>query len=322
MMSLRVRSITYEAEGILSYELVDPEGRELPPVEAGSHLDVKVPGTVMTRRYSLCQAPWQRDHYRIAVLDVPGGRGGSRAMHENVRAGQLIEVTGPHNFFPLAEGATRSMLLAGGIGVTPILAMAEQLEREGRDWVMHYCTRTLARTAFASRIGERFNGGQVRIHHDEGVPGQGLDIQALLKEHQPGTHVYFCGPGGFMKAVQQATEHWPRETVHFEYFGVDPAATPPAGSEAVADSEGGEVILQRSGRRIHVEPQQTILQALREAGVELVSSCEAGLCGTCSVRYVSGDPVHNDFVLSEEGRRENVLVCCAMVGSQPLTLDL
>jgi len=322
MMSLRVRSITYEAEGILSYELVDPEGRELPAVEAGAHLDVKVPGTTITRRYSLCHAPWERGHYRIAVLDVPGGRGGSRAMHQNVRAGDLIEVTGPHNFFPLAPAARRNVLLAGGIGVTPILAMAEQLERDGQDWQMHYCTQTPARTAFAGHIASRFADGRVQVHHDGGVPSQGLDFEAVLKQHEPGTHVYFCGPAGFMKAVQRATEHWPRDSVHFEYFGADPSAAPPAGADAVAGSEGGELMLQRSGQRIRVGADQTILQALRDAGVEVVSSCEAGVCGTCRVRYVDGDPVHNDFVLSEEDRRENVLVCCAMIGSRPLTLDL
>ncbi len=323
MMSLRVRSITYEAEGIVSFELVDPQGRDLPPVEAGAHLDVKVPGTSITRRYSLCNRPWEHDHYRIAVLDVPGGRGGSRAMHENVRAGQLLEVTGPHNFFPLAPAAPgRSLLLAGGIGVTPILAMAEQLAHDGRDWELHYCTQTPERTAFARRIATTLGADRVHVHHDGGQPGKGLDIAALLSRHEPGTHVYFCGPAGFMKAVSAATAHWPRDCVHFEYFGADPAAAPPAGADRVAGSDGGEVILQSSGRRIHVEPDQTILQALTQAGVEVASSCEAGVCGTCSVRYVSGQPVHNDYVLSDEERQSSVLVCCAMVGAEPLVLDL
>ena len=125
-----------------------------------------------------------------------------------------------------------------------------------------------------------------------------------------------------MRAIQDATKHWPKESVHFEYFGADPGAAAPAGASAVSGSEGGEVVLQSSGRRLKVEPEQTILQALQQAGIDVASSCEAGVCGTCSVRYLSGEPVHNDFVLSDEERRENVLVCCAMVGPQPLVLDL
>jgi vanillate O-demethylase ferredoxin subunit len=316
MLTLRVRSITHEADGILSFELVDPSGEELPAFDAGAHIDVHVPGG-LTRRYSLCDAPWERDHYRIAVLHEPNGRGGSRAMHERVRAGDLIEVSEPHNFFPVAPGAKHSILLAGGIGITPILAMVEHMRQTEQSFELHYCTQTRERTAFARRFANDIAAGRVHLHHDGGDYRNGLDIASVLAARRDGTHLYFCGPGGFMSAVRAASDHWPPGTVHFEYFGVDPAAA--AGAAA---AESCDVVLERSNRTIRVEPTQSILQAVREAGVACESSCESGLCGTCRVRYVGGTPEHNDFVLSEAERSEFVLICCARVARGPLVLDL
>ena len=316
-MELRIRSITFEAEGILSFELVDPAGRELPAFDAGAHLDVHVPGG-LTRRYSLCDLPEQRDYYRIAVLDVPGGRGGSRAMHERLRAGELIEVSGPHNFFPITARASHSILLAGGIGITPLLAMTEHLRRTRQSFELHYCTTSPERTAFARRLEPEVAAGRAWLHHDGGDPRNGLDIAGLLREHSNGTHVYYCGPGGFMKAVQAATAHWPREAVHFEYFGADPTVI----ASTAEAAGGGEVVLGRSQRTIRIQPSQTILQAVREAGVECESSCESGLCGTCKTRYVGGRPEHNDYSLSDEEREEFVLICCAGIAAGPLVLDL
>lgn len=317
MTTLRVRSITWEAEGIRSFELVAPDGTELPAFEAGAHLDVEIPGGV-SRRYSLCNPPWERHRYKIAVLEVPNSRGGSRAMHRNIRAGDLLEVSGPQNFFPLSQDAERSLLLAGGIGVTPIMAMYEQLRHDGRPLTLHYCTKTPNHTAFRDRLVKGVDAGDVTLHHDDGDPKNGLDLAALLKEPDEGTHLYYCGPPGFMAAVRKATEHWPSECIHFEYFGQEPVA-----SSASQDS-GSEasVVLDRQGRTITVDASQTILQALRASGVECDSSCEAGMCGTCKLRYLEGSPEHNDLILSEEEREEFVLVCCARVGSGPLVLDL
>ncbi|QDL38479.1 PDR/VanB family oxidoreductase [Rhodoferax sediminis] len=316
MLTLRVRSTTFEAEGILSFELVDPAGAELPAFEPGAHIDVHVPGG-LTRRYSLCDPPWQRYHYRIAVLDVPGGRGGSRAMHEHVHAGDLIEVSEPRNFFPLASESGHAVLLAGGIGITPILAMMEQLKRLDHSFELHYCTQTPERTAFAGRMGQDTAAGRAHLHHDGGDWRKGLDMASLLREYRPGTHLYFCGPAGFMKAVKDASGHWPPDTVHFEYFGADPDVPTRA-----MPASGCDVVLKRSGNTIHVDPSQSILQAVRDAGVACESSCEAGMCGTCKVRYLSGSPEHTDFVLSDEERREFVLICCARVAEGPLVLDL
>lgn len=316
-MKLRVRSVSWEAEGVLSFELVHPEGQPLPAFEAGSHIDVHIPGG-LSRRYSLCNAPGDATHYRIAVLRVPESRGGSRAMHERVHAGDLIEVSEPHNFFPLAESAGTALLLAGGIGITPLLAMLERLQAQGRPFAMHYCTTSPERTAFAGRLRPLAAQGLVTLHHDRGDPRNGLDIAQLLRDPAPGTHLYYCGPAGFMKAVKAASAHWPAGTVHFEYFGAEPQAARP---EAGACTDTVPVRLLRSDRTVQVSPVQTLLQALREAGVDCESSCEAGVCGTCKVDYRDGEPEHNDLILNEDERARSVLLCCAHART-PISLDL
>lgn len=317
MMKLRVRCVAWEAEGILSFDLVHPQGERLPAFEAGAHIDIRLPGG-LSRRYSLCNVPGETSHYQIAVLNVPDSRGGSRAMHERVRPGDLLEVSPPHNFFPLDESAQTSLLVAGGIGITPLLAMAQRLVHLGHKFELHYCTTSPERTAFAQRLAPLVADGVVKIHHDGGNPRNGLDLAALLRDQPQGTHLYYCGPGGFMRAVQAAASHWPREAVHCEYFGAEPSAVP-AASDAAGD--GVPVRLSRSNRTIQVASGQTLLQALRDAGVPCESSCEAGMCGTCKVPYTDGSPEHNDLVLSEEERARCVLTCCARVPT-PLTLDL
>mgnify|MGYP003583157530 CR=1 FL=1 len=317
MLKLRVRSVTYEAEGILSYELVDPASRELPGFEAGAHIDVRIPGG-FSRRYSLCNSPADKDCYRIAVLDAPGGRGGSKAMHEKVHAGDWIEVSEPHNFFEMQPAARHSVLLAGGIGITPILAMMETLASRGESFEMHYCTRNEERTAFRRRLDATPWPLRVNIHHDEGEPSRGLDIAGLLAQHEDGKHVYFCGPTGFMSAVRAATAHWPAEAVHFEYFGVEPAKPSAAASSAGAS----ELHLARSQRVVPVEAGQTLLDALRNAGVACESSCEAGVCGACKTAYTCGTPEHNDYLLRDEERESRVLLCCARVAQGPLVLEM
>ena len=316
MLSLRVHSVTYEAEGILSFELTDPSGAELPAFEAGAHINVEVPGG-LTRRYSLCNAPSERNRYRIAVLDVLNGRGGSRSMHQNVHAGDLIEVSEPRNFFPIASEPHHAVLLAGGIGITPILAMVEHMRQSGQSFELHYCTQAPERTAFANQFATEIAAGRIHLHHDGGDYRKGLNIVSLLANRRERTHVYFCGPAGFMKAVREATGRWPDGTVHFEYFGADPEL--PVREEA---TDSCEVVLQRSNITIEVAPSQSILEAVRAAGVDWPSSCEAGMCLTCKARYISGTPEHNDFALSDEERREFVLICVAGVAKGPLVLDI
>lgn len=317
MTPLRVRSIIWEAEGILAFELVHPRGERLPAFEAGAHVDVRMPGGI-SRRYSLCNRPGETRFWRIAVLQTQDSRGGSRTMHERVRAGDLLDVSESHNFFPLDESAEMSVLLAGGIGITPLLAMVQRLQELGKRFQLHYCTRSPERTAFAQMLAPLVADGLVRLHHDHGDPKQGLDLRALLQEHRPGTHLYYCGPAGFMNAVKEASAHWPREAVHFEYFGAEPASPTATSANGVA----AELTLSRTGRSIPVQPGQTLLQALRDAGVECASSCEAGMCGTCEAGHSGGEIEHNDLVLGDDDRRTRVLVCCARIKRGPVVLDL
>lgn len=218
-LNVRVVRKTPEAEGICSFELVAVDGRPLPAFSAGSHVDVQVPGG-LTRQYSLCNDPAESHHYLIAVLDDPASRGGSRAMHAQVHEGDALVVSTPRNHFALAHEAREHLLLAGGIGVTPILCMAERLAQIGADFRMHYCTRSAARTAFRSRIAASRFADRVHFHFDDGASAQKLDIPALLSAPGPGVHLYVCGPKGFMDAAlgSARAQGWPELQLHYEFF--------------------------------------------------------------------------------------------------------
>ncbi|GIX29313.1 PDR/VanB family oxidoreductase [Pelomicrobium sp. G1] len=313
---VQVRAIMLEAEGIASFELRDPQGETLPAFTAGAHIDVHVkPGCV--RQYSLCNDPKERHRYVIAVQRENDGRGGSRALHEDVRIGDLLTIAGPRNHFPLTEGARRHLLIAGGIGVTPMMAMIAELEARGEDYRLYYCTRSREKTAFLDRLGPLVAAGKVKVHHDGGDPARGLDLGTLLRECEPGTHLYYCGPPGFMEAVKTASAHWPREALHFEYF------SPPADASAPgSENRPFRIRLLRSGRELEVPADKTIVGVLRENDVFIETSCENGVCGTCLTRYVDGEPDHRDFVLDEADRKEFVLVCCSRSKTPVLVLDL
>jgi len=318
-VQVRVRSITREAPGIHTYELVDPAGAELVPFTAGSHIDVHLPGGFV-RQYSLCNDPGDRHRYVVGVLDVAGGRGGSKAIHRDVRVGDVLTISAPRNNFPLAAHASRHILIAGGIGVTPMIAMVEALSAQGADFTVLYCTRSPDLTAFRDRLAPHDAAGRVSFHHDEGDRSRGLDFVAVLREHRPGTHAYCCGPAGLMNAVKAATSHWPDGSVHFEFF-----AAPP---EPVAQNDGGaigvgtfQVRLASSGAVYAVPPGKSIVDVLRDNGVACETSCEAGVCGTCRTRYLEGVPEHNDFLLNDAEHEEFVLICCARSRSDLLVLD-
>lgn len=317
-MQLLVRSIVLEAKGINAYELVDPAGAALPPFTAGSHIDVKLAGNFI-RQYSLCNDPRERHRYVIGVLNVAGGRGGSKAMHESVRVGDLLNISAPRNNFSLAQDASRHVLLAGGIGATPMMAMVETLSARGADFSLLYCSRSPELTAFRDRLKPHAKAGRVVFHHDEGDPARGLDVVAALREHEPGTHLYCCGPGGLMKAVEAATAHWPAGTVHFEFFSAPAAAAAPLRQADRPDIF--KVRLASNGAVYTVPPDRSIVEVLRENGVECETSCEAGICGTCRTRYLEGSPEHRDFLLSDEEHEEFVLICCARSQSDMLVLD-
>ena len=322
-MKLRIRSITYLAEGINGYELVDPMGRDLPRFAAGAHIAVRVgerggnrDGAVW-RDYSLCNDPAERRRYAIAVLREKKGRG-SRQWHDEVRVGDFVEAGLPRNNFPLAAEALHHLLIAGGIGIAPILAMIAELQRRRAEFRLHYCTRSPAATAFRDELAMLAAQGRVHFHHDGGDPAQGLDIAALLREPVAGTHCYYCGPAGMMAAAAAASAHWPSGTVHCEYF-TGPGALPPAAPE---EERAFRIRLVRSGAEYEVPAGETIIETLRRHGVKTVTSCELGYCGTCVTRYVAGDPDHRDQILRAEDRRHYVLICCARAKSPVLELDL
>jgi len=317
MIPVRVLRKTVEAEGICSFELAAEDGQPLPAFSAGSHVDVQV-ADGLTRQYSLCNDSGETHRYLIGVLREPASRGGSTAMHDRVQVGDVIEISAPKNHFALAHEAQSSLLLAGGIGITPILCMAERLAQTGAGFEMHYCTRSPARTAFAGRIRASAFADRVRFHHDDGGAAQKIDIAALLAQPQAGKHVYVCGPKGFMDAVlgTARANGWPEPQLHFEFFSADVA--PRDADEAF------DVKLASSGRVVHIPKGMTVLNALADAGVIVPSSCEQGVCGTCITRVIEGVPDHRDMYFTPEEQAANAefTPCCSRSKTPLLVLDL
>lgn len=316
--AVRVNAIRREADGILSFEFVKPDGSDLPRFTAGAHIHVHLDGDI-SRQYSLCNDPAERHRYVVAVLREEEGRGGSKQMHDALNEGREIRISGPDNQFPLAQrGVNFHLLLAGGIGVTPMMAMIEELERRDQSYLMHYCTRSPDRTAFLDRLAPRIEKGTVVLHHDNGDPTRGLDVAATLAEHKIGMHLYACGPGGFLKAVNASVGAWPPHTVHQEYF----TAREMTEEEKAWDAKPFQVKIASSGDVIDVPAGRSIAEVLRDHGINIQTDCEEGYCGTCLTHYVEGDPVHRDTVLGDDDREDYVMVCCARAKSDLLVLDL
>ncbi|MEX3933707.1 2Fe-2S iron-sulfur cluster-binding protein [Paraburkholderia phymatum] len=316
-LTVRVARRSVEAEGIVSFEFASADGRELPAFDAGAHIDVHVPGGLI-RQYSLCNSPADRRRYQIAVLRDEQSRGGSAGMHESVHEGDEIRISAPRNHFPLAHGEVKHLLLAGGIGLTPLLCMAEHLGDAGASFEMHYCTRSRSRAAFIERIARSPWAAQVQYHFDDGDAAQRLDLQALLAQPQPDAHLYVCGPQGFMNAVLDMARSlgWPEQQLHYEFFSAAPVDT--------SNDGAFEVRLSRSGRIVPIPADRSVAQALADAGVDVPVSCEQGICGTCITRVIDGEPDHRDLFLSpeEQARNDQFLPCCSRAKSRRLVLDL
>jgi vanillate monooxygenase ferredoxin subunit len=316
-LNVRVARKADEAQDICTFELVHADGKALPAFSAGSHVDVHLPNG-LTRQYSLCNDPGESHRYLIGVLHDANSRGGSRAMHQQVAAGDVLSISAPKNHFPLAHGATHSILLAGGIGVTPILCMAERLAITGASFEMHYCTRSRERTAFVQRIGTAAFAPQVQFHHDDGAPEQKLMLDAVLGTPRAGVHLYVCGPKGFMDWVlgQARAGGWPAGQLHYEFFTAEVA---PSDADAAF-----EVQLASSGKIVCVPKDQTVVQALAAAGIEVATSCEQGICGTCLTRVLEGEPEHKDLYLTpeEQAANDQFTPCCSRARSARLVLDL
>ena len=312
-MQLRVRSITYLAEAINGYELVDPRGRDLPRFTPGAHVELRAGGFL--RQYSLWNDAAERRRYCIAVLRESASRGGSRHLHDKVRAGDIVEVSIPRNNFPLAAAGERHLLIAGGIGIAPIMSMVAELRRRRAEFMVHYCAHSPERTAFRLELTPLAAEGRLRFHHDGGDPARGLDIRATLREARPGTHLYYCGPAALMEAATEAARDWPAGTVHYEYFTGVP-------EPQAAEDRPFRIQLAKTGGEYEIGAGETIAGVLQRHGVAVRTSCELGYCGTCLTPYLAGEPDHRDQMLEENGRRRYVLICCSRAKTPVLVLDL
>jgi vanillate O-demethylase ferredoxin subunit len=316
LLQIRVKSVTWEAERINSYRLEAADGRPLPPFTAGAHIDLRLP-IGMIRSYSLFNDQDDRDHYDIAVSLDSAGRGGSRYVHEQLRAGDMLTISAPSNNFRLCESSGHSILIAGGIGITPLLSMVQRLAKLGRPWELHYVAHKRAGAAFLDRLDVMKAGGDARIDivcSDDSC-GRTLDLGQIVAQAPCGADFYCCGPSSMLSAFQELTAALPAGQVHAEYF---------AAKEAPAIQGGFEIVLQRSARRIAVPAGKTILDALLDAGLYVPYACSQGVCGTCKTAVLDGVPDHRDAVFNDDERAANksIIVCCSGSKSPTLVLDL
>jgi vanillate monooxygenase ferredoxin subunit len=309
-----IRRVCIEAEDIRSIELVGADGAPLPPFEAGAHIDVHTGDLI--RQYSLINTIASDGSYRIAVKLEPNSRGGSRFMHA-LAEGEALKIGLPRNNFAPHPDAAHSVLLAGGIGITPLLGMAHHLLARDSSFSLDYFARSNDPVAFAAEIQSTALASRTRFHL--GLAGDAVKgvLATLLDTLPANTHVYTCGPSPFMQAVREAVAARPGLVLHFEYF----AAEPPAGDPA---AETFRVRLAKSGSTVEVNANQTIIEALRAAGVQVETSCEQGVCGTCMTRVLAGRPDHRDLMLTEEEHREGdqMLICVSRSLEAELVLDL
>ena len=316
-LSLRVIHKKQETVDICTFELASADGHPLPSFAAGSHIDVHLPGGLI-RQYSLCNDSAETHRYQIAVLKEPTSRGGSIALHDIVQEGQLLQVSLPKNHFSLSHDAKKSVLLAGGIGITPILCMAERLGHSAAEFELHYCARTPERAAFQKRIKDSSFSDKVSYYFSQGDKPQKLDVHKLLAAPEEGCHIYVCGPKRFMDAVLSTAREngWPENQLHYEFFG----------AEIVKSETDGrfDVKIASSGRIVNIPKDQTVTQALAAAGIDILMSCEQGVCGTCLTGVLEGIPDHKDSYLTPEEQAANnqFTPCCSRAKSAQLVLDI
>lgn len=316
MIEVVVTSRNNEALDICSYELTCAQGGALPSFSAGAHIDVHLPGELI-RQYSLCNHPQERHRYLIGVLKDAASRGGSQSMHEQINSGDRLFISEPRNLFPLVGEARRSLLFAGGIGITPILCMAEQLAHSGADFELHYCARSSERAAFVERLRGASFSDRVHLHFDEEADSR-LDAARVLANPRPDLHLYVCGPAGFTQHVLDSAkaQGWSDGHLHREYFAAAPVDTAADGAF--------QVKLGSSGQVFDIPADKTVVQVLESHGVEIALSCEQGICGTCLTRVLEGVPDHRDLFLTEaeQAANDQFTPCCSRARSALLVLDL
>jgi tetrachlorobenzoquinone reductase len=315
---VRVVRVDYEAVDVVSIHLQGVDGAGLPAYTPGAHIDLHLPGGV-ERSYSLSRAFQPGQPYRLTIAKDAASRGGSSYIHDQLRVGQVIEISAPLNNFELAVDADTSVFIAGGIGVTPFVPMIEQLNSVNRSWRLHYCLRTRDRAALLAeleRLCERA-GGELLLNIDGEAGGELLDIPKVLARLPHGAHAYCCGPTGMLDAFRTAARDLALDEtrIHFEYFA----------SETIAATEGGfRIKLARTGKTLEVLAGQTILDVVQACGVDVPFSCQEGICGSCETRILSGVADHRDMILSDRERAEGkiMMICCSGSKSPELVLDL
>lgn len=301
------------AQDIIWFELAHPDQQPLPTFTPGAHLTVQTPGGDR-RSYSLCGNPNNTATWQIAVKRDANGRGGSVSMVDDVQSGDLLTTSSWSNLFELKQHTGPNLFVAGGIGITPIMSMIHHLQDIGQtNFKLIYCTRNPEATAFMQELQTNELKDQVIIHHDDGDASQAFDFWPVF-ERPTRAHVYCCGPQGLMDSVRDMTGHWPNEQIHFESFG--------AGLNTTSENRAFDVVLQQSSKRVTVSAQQSILQALRDGGHTVASSCESGTCGSCRTKLISGEAEHRDWVLRPDEQAHHIMVCVSRAKSAELVLDL
>jgi len=321
-MTLRVAGVRAEARDIMTFELRSLAGGVLPAFQPGAHLELEVAdiegsAQSLLRHYSLCNPATQRDRYVVTVALDATGRGGSRAMHAGWRVGSLVRARSLANHFELTARAPRYSFIAGGIGITPIRSMIHWCEDNGRAWSLLYCTRSRVRTAFLEEL--RAYGDRVAFHFADEHAGARADVHTAIDLLEPGEHVYCCGPASLMSAVAAASTARAPGSVHFEWF-----AAPQGGVAGGGETRPFEVVLRRSGLRLRVDADRSILDTLEANGISVPSACREGLCRTCETGLCAGEADHRDMVLSESERaaQTSLMVCVSRAHSNVLELDL
>ena len=306
---LRLVRIEYAAAGIHLYEFRDPAGAALPAFEAGAHVDLHL-GNGQLRQYSLLNAPGERHRYVVGIKRDAHSRGGSAWVHDALRVGDLLPVSAPRCHFPLDETREHTVLIGGGIGITPLACMAQRLRAIGRPYTLHYSVRRREEAALLDLL----QGPELQLHVDEERGGL-LDIPALVAAAPASAALYCCGPGPMLDSFEAAARARPGLAWRVERF----AATADA-----ATSGGYRVRLAASGKLVFVQEGHTLLEALRESGLDVPTSCEQGICGTCETRVISGRPDHRDALLSDEEKASNrtMMICCSGSLDAELVLDL
>ncbi|MDB5775242.1 MAG: phthalate 4,5-dioxygenase [Herbaspirillum sp.] len=311
---LRIAAIVDAAQGIRSFELVHPDGQELPAFTPGSHVSVRVPNGAI-RKYSLCNDAAERHRYVIAVKREANGRGGSANLFDTAQVGDMLPTSTPVNAFALTDTAKSYLFIAGGIGITPILSMIRTFgELPPAPWKLYYFTQSPETTAFLDELGAPGLPGKVVVHHDYGDRARSFDLWPVLERPGSGAHIYCCGPRGLMDAVRDMSGHWPHANVHFESFN--------DGGEVRTDDHAFMIKLAKSGLTLEVPVGKTILEVLRENGRDVPASCESGTCGTCLTGLLAGQADHRDMVLMPEEMESHIMICVSRAKSPELVLDL